>query len=145
MKPATLFALFGMLLCVGAAQARDTLHNFSVKDVLEQEEHAARLEGIKFYFGDQAHPAVKRKLGHYKTNKKTNAFKKSDRVACEWAFMSAMVALHKRALAEGGDAVINIQSNYKSRPFKSDSEFQCGAGAIMAGVALKGDVVTFAD
>jgi hypothetical protein len=36
---------------------------------------------------------------------------------------------------------IDIKSNYKSREFSSPTEFQCGAGALIAGVALKGIVV----
>ena len=41
------------------------------------------------------------------------------------------------------DAVVNIESNYKNRQFSSETEFECGAGAIMAGVALKGTLVKF--
>lgn len=129
------------VLITASANARDTRHNFPLKAVFDNPEYAERLEGVRFYFGDQPHPTVERTILKTRTNKKTNAFKKEDQVACEWALMSALVALHKRALAEGGNAVINIESNYKSQPFRSDSEYQCGAGAIMAGVALKGEVV----
>jgi hypothetical protein len=41
------------------------------------------------------------------------------------------------------DAVVNIESNYKNRQFSNETEFECGAGAIMAGVALKGTLVKF--
>jgi hypothetical protein len=44
-------------------------------------------------------------------------------------------------LREGGNAVTNIHSVYKNAPFNSDSEYECGAGAIMGGVALRGTVV----
>ena len=44
-------------------------------------------------------------------------------------------------LKEGGNAVINIKSNYKNNTTESDTTFKCGAGNIMAGVALIGTVV----
>jgi hypothetical protein len=99
------------------------------------------LDDVKVFFVGQKHPAVIKKYGEFKTNKKTNAFNKSDEKACQWAFFSAIKSLQSRALKEGGNAVIDIKSNYKSREFSSPTEFQCGAGALMAGVALKGIVV----
>jgi uncharacterized protein YbjQ (UPF0145 family) len=75
------------------------------------------------------------------SNKKTNAFNKTDKRACEWAFLSAMLSLQQRALSEGGNAVVNIRSFYKRHEVSSATEFECGAGAIMAGVTFKGDVV----
>jgi hypothetical protein len=41
-----------------------------------------------------------------------------------------------------GNAVINIRSYYKKRDFRSNVEFECGNGSIMAGVTMIGDVVT---
>ena len=41
-------------------------------------------------------------------------------------------------MREGGNAVVNIHSYYKSVPFKSNTEYECGAGKIMGGVALRG-------
>jgi hypothetical protein len=81
------------------------------------------------------------KLGNYASNKKTNAFGKADDVACQWAFLSAMLSLEQRAKELGANAVINIKSNYKKAEMSSETEYECHAGAIMAGVALKGDFV----
>lgn len=55
--------------------------------------------------------------------------------------MSAMISLRDRAVKLGGNAVINIKSNYKNNLTSSKDNFQCGAGAIVAGVALVGTVV----
>ncbi|HZC01952.1 MAG TPA: hypothetical protein VE844_11510 [Gammaproteobacteria bacterium] len=55
--------------------------------------------------------------------------------------MSALLALRDRAVQEGGDAVINIKSFYKKNEVISDSEYECHAGGILAGVALQGTVV----
>ncbi|MFC5460839.1 hypothetical protein [Massilia niabensis] len=39
-------------------------------------------------------------------------------------------------------AVVNIVSNYKNVEMSSDTEYECHDGAMMTGVALKGDFVT---
>lgn len=137
------FALLAVLgsFVASSAMARDDVSKFSIADVLNKPEFAAKLEGVKFYFGKQAHPAVARTIGTYTSNKKTNAVGKSDIEACQWVFLSALVSFHDRAIAEGGDAVVDITGYYKKQPFSSETEFQCGAGATIAGVTLKGTVV----
>jgi uncharacterized protein YbjQ (UPF0145 family) len=125
-----------------SASARDTQHMYLYEDVMNTEEAKGKLNlDIQFYFGDQSHPEVDRKLGTFVANKKTNALNKSDTRACEWAFLSAMLSLQQRAVREGGNAVINIQSYYKKNVINSATEFECGAGAFVAGVALRGTVV----
>ncbi len=121
--------------------ARDTRHQYSIADVMKKPENVSQLEGVAFYFGDQGHPSIKNNHGEFRTNKKTNAFNKSDLVACQWVMMSALLQLHKRAQSLGANAVINIKSNYKSQIVSSETEFTCGAGATVAGVALIGTVV----
>jgi uncharacterized protein YbjQ (UPF0145 family) len=85
---------------------------------------------------------VAQSYGEFATNKKTNAFGKSDLQACQHVFLSAVIELQERARKEGGNAVINIKSNYRNELTESATEFTCGAGAVIAGVALVGDVVT---
>lgn len=122
--------------------ARDDKLDFSIQDALAQEQAKEKLgDDVRFYFGSQKHGATLKNWGEVGTNKKTNAFLKSDQEACVWAFISAMVSLKNRALKEGGNAVINIKSNYKGIETVSDTTFQCGAGGIIAGVALKGTIV----
>ena len=55
-----------------------------------------------------------------------------------------MLQLQKRAQDVGADAVVNIVSNFNNVEFASATEFQCADGALMAGVALKGDFVKLA-
>ena len=137
------FAAFALLGTLAAAPsiARDDVKTFSIADVMNNPKYAERLTGVKFFFGNQAHPAVARNIGEYRSNKKTNAVGKSDREACEWAFLSALLSFHDRALSEGGDAVINLTGYYKKQEFNSTTEFQCGAGATIAGVTYNGTVV----
>jgi hypothetical protein len=142
MMPIRHLAVAGLLAMFSlTAAARDDVGTYPIADVMNNAEYAARLAGVKFYFGDQAHPDVARSFGEYQSNKKTNAFNKSDKEACEWAFLSALLSFHQRALAEGGDAVVDIRGYYKKIPFSSATHYQCGAGATMAGVTLKGTVV----
>jgi len=130
-----------VLMVSAAAGARDDVGTYPLADVLGNPEYAQRLEGVKFFFGKQPHPAIEKTIGEFQSNKKTNAVGKSDKQACEWAFLSALLSFHQRALSEGGNAVVNIRGYYKKQPFSSETEFQCGAGATMAGVTLKGTVV----
>jgi len=137
-----LAALLGSLVCVGEASARDDHQLFPLADALNTSAAKEKLDPeIKLYFGDQKHPKVEKSFGEWQTNKKTNGFNKSDKEACEWVFLSAALELQERASKEGGNAVVGIYSNYKNSKHSSSSEYMCGSGALMSGVALKGEVV----
>lgn len=132
-----------LVVTANLAWARDDISDYSIKDVMESEQAKAKLSNdVKFYFGKQK---PKRKIAKnymaVSTNKKTNSFGKSDEEACQWVFLSAMIALHNRALREGGNAVINIKSNYRNRLTSSETTYKCGAGAFLAGAALTGTIV----
>jgi uncharacterized protein YbjQ (UPF0145 family) len=128
------------------AVARDEQNLYPIGQVLNSGAALAKLDRrIRFFFGTQRHPKVMKDFGEWQTNKKTNAFAKSDQQACEWVFLSAMIALQERARKEGANAVINIFSNYKGIETNSDAEYVCGAGGLMAGVALKGRVVNLSE
>jgi uncharacterized protein YbjQ (UPF0145 family) len=128
------------------AEARDDKHMFQIKDALgKSQQYKEKLESdIALYFGKQKTPAVEKRIGEYTSNKKTNSFNKSDQEACDIAFISAAAALQDRARREGGNAVINIHSVYRNDNISSDTEYLCGSGAMVAGVALRGTVVTVA-
>ena len=142
MRLKALTALSLLLLAAGTAQARDTSHKLKIAEVLAGAEAKVKLDpGIALYFGPAQHGEIAASLGEFQSNKKTNAFNKSDEEACRIAFLSAVIALQERARKEGGNAVVNITSYYKKNTFASDSEYECGAGALMAGVTFKGTVV----
>ena len=128
------------LAVTNSAFARDDRLTLSIAEAYENLDIESQLQGVQMFFGDQAHPVAERKMAVVRTNRKTNAFNKSDQQACEWVFLSTLLSLRDRALQEGGNAVINIKSNYKNQEFVSSEEFQCGAGAIMAGAALIGQI-----
>jgi len=132
---------FLLLLINQPVQARNDLNTYSIQDAYDRLNIQSKLGAVKLYFDGMPHPPVQENIGSIQNNRKTNAFNKSDLYACQWVFFSALLSLKDRAIADGGDAVINIKSNYKNQEFSSSTEYQCGVGAIIAGVALVGDVV----
>lgn len=135
--------LLGALLFTTTSHARDTTHMLSIEEAMSTPAARERLDpNIGFFFADTPHGEVIAEHGNFVTNKKTNAFNKSDEEACKWVMLSALLSLQDRVKAEGGNAVINIESFYKRQPMVSSSEYECHAGAVIAGVALRGDVVT---
>lgn len=137
-------ALFVSLsLCAPIAQARDTTHYLPVQDVIEMGKTKGELDDdVKLYFADQSHPAVQAMLVKgITTNKKTNAANKSDEEACKWVMLTALIQMQQGARSNGGNAVVNIESFYKRNVFRSKDQYECHAGSIMSGVALRGDVV----
>lgn len=140
---ALVMAAIAVSVCFSVpAAAADRIVMLPIITALNSPEALARLgDSPKFYFGAQAIPPVAAELGEGATNKKTSAFGKSDEQACNWVFLSAMLQLKKRAEELGADAVVNIVSNYKRSEMSSETEVECHAGTMMAGVALKGDFV----
>ncbi|HZP13258.1 MAG TPA: hypothetical protein VFB36_12640 [Nevskiaceae bacterium] len=138
-------ALVSALLCLtfaAAAPAKDDRVKFSIESAMGTSDAHDKLDGsIKFYFGNQKHATPKEKFGTFTSNKKTNALGKNEEAGCQRAFLSAMIAFQERAHKEGGNAVINIKSVYKNEDFVSETEYECGSGAFVKGVALRGEVV----
>ena len=147
MKIAIYIALSLVLVCAtSTSQARNEVLRFSIEEALSQPEAVSRLDSsIRLFFGDQAVPAIERKLGTFTSNKKTNGLNKSDAEACNWAFLSAMMSLQERAAREGGNAVVNIRSFYRKSEFSSASDFECGAGTFVVGITMVGEVVRLAE
>ncbi len=139
---ATGMAAVALLATAPVAQARETRHKFPIEAALAKAQASGQLApGIKLFWGTQKHPKPTAQLGPTRTNKKTNFFNKTDQEACEWAFMSSLIALTQYAQRVGGNAIVNIRSNYKNVPFSSETEYECGAGNVTGGTAFVGDVV----
>jgi uncharacterized protein YbjQ (UPF0145 family) len=147
MKQLAYLVLISMVLfSYSVGHARNTAIKVSIEQALVWGEQEGILDNsVGLYFGDQEHPAVEQTHGTYTANRKTNGVGKSDQKACQWAFLSAMTVLQQRAAREGANAVINIRSFYYRNDFSSATEFECGAGNIMVGVTMVGDVVTLAE
>jgi uncharacterized protein YbjQ (UPF0145 family) len=131
-------------IAVGTTEtaARNTRYELKIEDVKNDPRYAGTVPAdVPFYFGKQAPAKAGKEIGEFVTNRKSNSFGRSDEEACRWAMMAALKVLRERALAEGGNAVINIVSYYDKNTFSSDTLYECHAGAFVAGVALKGTVV----
>ncbi|AHY57178.1 hypothetical protein [Stenotrophomonas rhizophila] len=139
MRRFALIAATALLAVASTAQARDTRVEQSLRELVNSQ--AARDAGIdgsvRFYLaGEKVN--VQQRLGEDVTNKKTNAANKSDEEACRWVALSALRALQDGAKSRNANAVVDIVSYYKKNEFKSTTNYECYAGTLMAGVALKG-------
>lgn len=137
-------SIMAMGICailVVPAHGRDTTRMYPLVDALASEHSQTLGDDVRLYFGDQPHPSIGTDFGNFKTTKKSNGVGKSDISACQRAFASAMITLQQRARREGGNAVINITSYYRGNHVSSTTEFECGSGAVISGVAFRGDVV----
>ena len=134
-------AMATAVLLSNAVQARDDRVKMSIKEAMDTEEAKNLLgDDIKFFFGKESTPKAARTFGTFTANKKTNFANKSDSEGCARAFLSSMIALRDRARREGANAVVNIESYYKKEVFNSATEYECAAGNILGGVALRGTV-----
>lgn len=144
------FSVIILVLSIAATRsgyARDTKLLLPIATAMEGAKNAKeKLSGsVKFFFSNQPYPKVLAKVGTSVSNPWTNAFGKSDETACNWVFLSAIIALDKRAQQLGANAVVNIVSYYKNVEMSSPTEFECHAGATIARVTLRGDFVRIAD
>jgi len=138
MKRTLALSLLACTLAVPAF-ARDTELKLPFEDVLQMPEAKEKLDGsVKFYLAGQKTPKVLEKKGEDISNKKTNGVGKADDVACRWAVLSALVAFQDKAKSLGANAVVDMVSYYKRNTFSSPTEYECHAGGMIVGVALKG-------
>jgi uncharacterized protein YbjQ (UPF0145 family) len=137
-----ILACFAALPAATTTLARDTKVMWPIADAMATPDAKARLNmGVQFFFGNTAHPPVAQSFGEFMSNKKTNGTNKTDKEACEWAFLSAMLSFQQRVVAAGGNAVINIRSYYRQNEVSSETQYECGSGALMSGVTFQGEVV----
>jgi uncharacterized protein YbjQ (UPF0145 family) len=143
---ASMMVLTSVLYFTSPALARDTKYLLPIMAAMDVKDAKDKLDGsVKFYFGNQETPKILTKFSTDVTNQKTNSVGKSDEKACNWVFLSAMVQLEKRAKQLGANAVVNIVSYYQKNVMSSPTEFECHAGAVIAGVALRGDFVKISE
>ncbi|SPS01227.1 excinuclease ATPase subunit [Cupriavidus taiwanensis] len=142
MKPALCAA--ALTLCAGAllatpALARDTKYMMPLQEVLDMPEAKEKLDdSFRFYLSGQKTPKVLERLDSGVSNRKTNGVGKSDEDGCRWAALSALIALQDTAKTKGANAVVDIVSYYKKNEVASPTDYECHAGAVVVGVALKG-------
>ena len=143
MSRKTVLLMVLALACLATpADARDDRLRLPIADVLNSPDARAKLDpGVQLYFGRQPYAPPVRRMGLTTQNKKTNFFNKTDQEGCNWVFLSAARSLQEFARKMGGNAVVNIVSFYKSQEFSSETQYECGAGNVVGGVALRGEVI----
>ena len=140
--------LMGLALAVLAvpALARDTEYKLPFAEVLASPQAKQKLDGsVKFYLKGQPTPAIVKKLGEDTSNKKTNGVGNGDVDGCKHVALSVLIALQDKAKTLGANAVVDLVSYYKKVPFESTTEYECHAGAVIIGVAMKGTYAKVAD
>ncbi len=134
-------AVFLLALSCNAI-AKDDLRLFNIKEALSTSEAKARLDpGVKLYFADQQHPHAEKSLGTWVTNKKYPLLNNKAKAVCESTFIDAVEELQHRALKEGGNAVVGIESYYDKMIRPSIDQYVCSIGYVVVGVALRGTVI----
>lgn len=143
MNPRQAFAvLLAAALAIAPAVARDSVLHLPISSVLDPSYSQGKLDaGVALYFAGQKTPAIAARLGDGVSNRKTNSVGKSDEESCRWAMLSATMALQQEAKSRGANAVVGIVSYFRKNEFRSATEFECHAGGLMTGVALKGEYV----
>ncbi|WAI82242.1 MULTISPECIES: excinuclease [Achromobacter] len=138
------YKLFGALslslACAAQAMAADRTVFLPLQPAIDAALAAGKIDGsVKFYLAGTG-PKGKVLEAGVVTNRKTNAFAKKDADACLWVAQSAVIALHEAAKKANANAVTNIVSYYRKNEYSSKTDYECHAGAVVAGVALRGDL-----
>lgn len=134
-------AAAAVMLFASPAKADDAVGDYSIESVTQRPDFTSQMNGVTFYFGDSPHPDGRTVEANITTSVRTRKFGRSSEEACQWVMMSALIQLRARAEAVGGNAVVNIRSNWRNQETSSRTQYRCASGFLMSGVALKADVV----
>jgi uncharacterized protein YbjQ (UPF0145 family) len=122
-----------------SSQARDDALHLDFQSVVNAAIADGQLDGtVKFYLRGQKTKVVKKTFPEAVSNKKTNAFNKTDEEACAWTLRSVLLSFQANAKKHGANAVVDLVSYYKKTEYKSATQYECHAGAMMSAVTMKG-------
>ena len=137
---ARLGASLALALAATGAHAADTIVHVPLQKAIDAATASGKLDGsVKFYLAGTG-PKGKVLEAGVVTNKKSNAVGKKDEDVCVWTAQSALIQLQEAAQKAGANAVTNITSYFRKKEYTSKTDFECHVGAIMSGVALRGDL-----
>ncbi|OWJ59208.1 signal peptidase [Paraburkholderia caledonica] len=94
--------------------------------------------GVPVYFGEQSHPAVKRRLGDVSYSVRIARKVAGPDDACREALAEAIGKLRAAARERGANAVIDVTTRFHSSESNSSSEFTCGVSSSAAAIAISG-------
>ena len=146
MNKLTPLVFLGICLAVAwPVHARDDKYIVPIQAALDAKNVLGRPDGsVKFFYANQQTPAIIARLGSETTHGRVLKLSNTDEIACQAAFLAALLPLQKRAKQVGANAVVNVVSFYKQVEMSSTFEFECHAG-VAAHVFLKGELVKIAD
>lgn len=137
-----ILALAIVLSSAQSALAADQILIMPIAPALQSVDGRAKIDGdVKFFFGKNRPARVAHQYGNFVTNNKVRVFGRSTGEACNLVFLNALEDLQKRARSVGANAVVGVASYFRRREVVSDDSYECNLGAVVAGVALKGDLV----
>lgn len=135
------FVLTSTLLSAHSVLAADQILMMPISPALSSVEGRGKIDGdVKFFFGKNKPARITHQYGNFIVNNKAHLLGRSTADACNLVFLNALEDLQKRARAVGANAVSNVVSFFRRRETSSDDSFECNVGAVVAGVALKGDL-----
>ena len=145
MKGLVTILISGVMLASSAMANEIT--EFSIDDVMTSVRAKETLkDDMPFYYGDQDYSTPVKVLSEATTRQKINGFLKSDRNACELAFLAAMKEFKAIAIAKGGNAVVNIHSSLNGdSDQRKNGTYGCISGMTVAEVSLTGSIVILED
>ncbi len=140
MKPVAIISLLALSAIASQAFAADRVVDLPLQELLDspQAKEAGVDGSVRFYLAGQKTPAVLSRMSEGVSNKKTNGVGKSDEEACRWVMLSVLKAFQESAKARGANAVVDFVSYYKKNEARSATTYQCHAGNIVTGIAMKG-------
>ena len=144
-RKSTILLLFVSFVTIAhPAFAKDVFHDLPVKAAQKSALGKEKLLGVPAYMVGQQSPRIEKDFGQFKSNKRTHRLNKTEEDACNVAFLSALIALQKRAVKLGADSIVDIKSITKYKRLESALNYRCAASDLMANVVLTGRIVNFA-
>jgi hypothetical protein len=126
------------------AMARNDKYLLPISVALKSKDAQETPNGsVKFFFGKQETAEIVTRLGSYSTHQRSTTRPAEDAIACNVAFLKALV-LQKRAQQAGANAVVNIVSYYKNDTLTSETESNVMPG-FRRTFMLKGELVKIAE
>jgi hypothetical protein len=137
-KSVFIAALASAVMLSAPAHARKDFQTYSIQEAMASADFQEKLGNFKFVWGDRVSG---QRIRSTSTRKTTSGLKKTDRQACEWALLSALIALKAQAEKLGGSSVQGIKSYATGETFSSRTEFQCISGFTNPRVYLEAEIV----
>ncbi|MFM0521764.1 MULTISPECIES: hypothetical protein [Caballeronia] len=107
------------------------------------EVQAQSKQGVPLYFGDEAHPNVKKLIETKEVRARVSREMTGQEATCNIALGKALQQLRDYAGAHQANAVVNVTTRFQHTETSSSKEFACGSSNNGSTIAVRGDLVQF--